>query len=123
MTQEEFKQTVDEVKKVIPKVYDQVKEKSDTFFIDEMLGPSYTTANLQETSYQQMPQDSSNRDLISLLDNTLENSKMQQSPRQPFNSGHGGVVVGKGSLSKDVSMKSLNNTASHTKLIHTSVGT
>ena len=46
MTKEEFQENVEQLTKLIPNVYNQVKQKSDTFFIDEQLGPSYTTANL-----------------------------------------------------------------------------
>ena len=61
----------------IPSVYEQVKNKSDTFFIDEQLGPHYTTANLEETgglnvvypnSPLLMPRNSSNRDLLNMID-------------------------------------------------------
>lgn len=35
MTKEEFLETIESVKQVIPAVYDKVREQSDTFFIDE----------------------------------------------------------------------------------------
>ena len=69
MTKEEFQENVEQLTKLIPNVYNQVKQKSDTFFIDEQLGPSYTTANLQETGYFE-GQLHGNRDLINLMDNT-----------------------------------------------------
>lgn len=49
MTNQQFKETVDLYKEAIPSVYNQVKEQSDTFFVEQQLGPSYTTAHLQVT--------------------------------------------------------------------------
>ena len=55
MTKEEFEEQVEQLKEAIPAVYDQVKGKSDTFFIEQMLGPNYTSAMMKDTSTNMAP--------------------------------------------------------------------
>ena len=43
MSQEEFHEHLDAYKAVIPQVYNQVKGQSDTFFVEQTLGPNYNT--------------------------------------------------------------------------------
>ena len=47
MTQEEFHETLDRYKAVIPDVYSRVKDQSDTFFIKQALGPNFDTQNVR----------------------------------------------------------------------------
>ena len=47
MTQEQFHETLDNYKAVIPDVYNRVKDQSDTFFINQALGPNYNTSNIR----------------------------------------------------------------------------
>ena len=54
MTKEEFDEQVEQLKEAIPAVYDQVKDKSDTFFIEQMLGPHYSTAVMKDTSAENL---------------------------------------------------------------------
>ena len=43
MSQEQFHEHLNAYKSVIPDVYDQVKGQSDTFFVQQTLGPNYNT--------------------------------------------------------------------------------
>merc|ERR1712226_426596 len=47
MTQDEFINNLDRYKAVIPDVYNRVKDQSDTFFINQALGPNYNTQNVR----------------------------------------------------------------------------
>ena len=67
MTKEEFEEQVEQLKEAIPAVYDQVKGKSDTFFIEQMLGPNYTSAMMKDTSTANMAS------YASLADNIQKN--------------------------------------------------
>ena len=88
MTQEDFHKTVKQLSEAIPNVYEQVKQQSDTFFIDEQLGPQFTTAHLQETgtlhySYSptgttKIPRDMSNQDLRTMLDSVYHQPNQEQ---------------------------------------------
>ena len=47
MNQDEFMETLDRYKAVIPDVYSRVKDQSDTFFIKQALGTNYNTQNVR----------------------------------------------------------------------------
>ncbi len=83
-------ETVTTIKKVIPAVYNQVKEQSDTFFIDEQLGPSYTTANLNDTYASMLPPAQSNKDLHNIIDGVQASGMLAAA-----HSKGGGVVISK----------------------------
>lgn len=65
---------MDQFKQVIPTVYNAVKNQSDTFFIAQQLGPSYTTAN-QQILNEDLNQIISERDPIHFVDNSTTSKK------------------------------------------------
>ena len=115
MTKDDFLETVETIKKVIPAVYDQVKAQSDTFFIDEQLGPSYTTANLNDTFATNLPPVTGNRDLNELIDGVQASGMLAPS---------GGVIISKKQLSPSASGRSLSQVPSQPRLMsNAGVGT
>jgi len=125
MTKEDFEQTVDQFKKIIPNVYNAVKKNSDTFFIDQQHGLSYTTANQHHT--QDLTRVNSDKDPINFVDNattkmngdnatTKMNGETLDHSKLDLISGHQGLMIGRNSQSPNPSRKTLKNNSSQKKL-------
>ena len=109
MTKEDFQLQVDHYTQAIPQVYENVRNKSDQFFVEEQTRSSQLAAQAQNTHQSQMQQ---NRDLKSMIEHVVEKRKEMDQENQYA----GGVVVNKRDLSPTSSQKMLHQSPSQKRL-------